>query len=173
MLRIWFRVWQRGQRVSPPAAVERLPTRVDMFGSIGKAFDRDNNLSEIYVVARDAAQADQIFEQADRAWLGIPEEPERRPKRPRTTIHMIARPSKDFRFDSVLQEMRTKAGLGGSELARRAHVGRATLFKLETRWTYPDGRPYTTRPATAWRIALALGLDDAAPLFERIVDQKK
>ena len=78
---------------------------------------------------------------------------------------LVPRRSRDPRFVTALQEARVKAGLGQTELARRAQTTRATLYKLETRRPQPTGRPYACRPELAWRVAKALGLADVDPLF--------
>lgn len=67
---------------------------------------------------------------------------------------------RSIKFDAdAVRNTRERAGLSGAETARLAQISYMRLWEIET------GRANGVRPATAWRILRALGVDDTAGLF--------
>jgi len=64
MHRLWFRVWQQGQAVAPPAPVTSLPRGAHVSGNIAFRYGRGRILAEAYALAADAEQAQQILQAA-------------------------------------------------------------------------------------------------------------
>jgi hypothetical protein len=64
MQRCWFKVWSKGQVLDPPVPEDDLPRRVHIVGNLATYHGRGKALVAIYVLAADAAQARELFEQA-------------------------------------------------------------------------------------------------------------
>jgi len=64
MHRLWFKVWQQGQPIAPPVQVTNLPRGAQITGNIALRHSRGGVLAEVYALAADAAQAQQIWEEA-------------------------------------------------------------------------------------------------------------
>jgi DNA-binding XRE family transcriptional regulator len=82
---------------------------------------------------------------------------------------LIARPAKEPRFRSALEEARVWAGFSQTQLAERAGVRRETIARIETRRM--AGQLKGCRQETARRIAQALGVENIDELFEPFTAQ--
>lgn len=64
MHRRWSKVWPQGQAVAPPIQVTTLPRGAQIAGNIALRHSRGRVLAAVYALAADAAQAQQIWAEA-------------------------------------------------------------------------------------------------------------
>lgn len=64
MHRCWFKVYHQGQSLDQPVPVDDLPRRATIAGHVATCKGRGGVLFDVYVLAADAEQAQQLFEEA-------------------------------------------------------------------------------------------------------------